>query len=187
MNRGKYLNRYSCEFDFIPNVLTSLYMKGNIDEYIMTHPIEWKKILLKSGFRYDFGIKNIRVEKGETNSKKEKFLITFPKPKVTPECFYAILFIDKKSYNYYTLELDFGSSTIFKEGGGVICGQKGSAHLNYGRRCTDDLKQFEKCVQDIIDGKPDDGDDGFKNIDYKEAAKMVGMDEEKFKEECVIY
>ena len=73
MNRGKFLNRYSCEFDFIPNVLTSLYMKGKIDEYIMTHPMEWKKILHKSGFRYDFGIKNIKVEKRETNSKKDKY------------------------------------------------------------------------------------------------------------------
>ena len=187
MKRGKFLNRYSCEFDFIPNVLTSLYMKGKIDEYIMTHPMEWKKILHKSGFRYDYGIKNIKVEKGETNSKKEKFLFTFPKPSVVPECFYAILFIDHNEYEYYTLELDFGSFTLYKDGGGIICGQSGTSHLNYGRRCKDDLEEFEKNVQDIIDGKPYDSSEEFKNLNYKEAAKMVGMNEEQFKEKCFIY
>ena len=153
-NRGKYLDRYSCEFDFIPNVLSSLYLKGKIDDNVMTNPIEWKKILLKSGYRYDFGIKNISVEKIETDSKKAKFVITFPKPKVIPECFYAILFFCDNGYKYYTLELDLGSSTIFKDGGGIICGQSGSLHLNYGRRCKDDLNEFQKKVQEIIDGKP---------------------------------
>ena len=186
-NRGKYLDRYSCEFDFIPNVLSSLYLKGKIDDNVMTNPIEWKKILLKSGYRYDFGIKNISVEKIETDSKKAKFVITFPKPKVIPECFYAILFFCDNGYKYYTLELDLVSSTIFKDGGGIICGQSGSLHLNYGRRCKDDLNEFQKKVQDIMDGKPYDKIEEFKNIDYTEASKMVGISEEDFKNQCIIY
>ena len=50
MIRGRYFDRYSCEFDFIPNVLSSLYMNGDIDDYVMTHPIEWKKYCLKKDF-----------------------------------------------------------------------------------------------------------------------------------------
>ena len=187
MSRGKYLDRYSCEFDFIPNVLASLYMKGKIDDYVMTHPMEWKKILGKYGFRYDFGIKNISVEKSEEPSNKTKFFITFPTPKVIPECFYAILYIGKNGYRYFTLELDFGSSTIFKDGGGVICGQSGSMHLNYGRRCKQDVEEFQKRVQDIIDGKSYDEFEEFKNMDYKVAAQLVGKTEEEFKEKCIIY
>ena len=187
MQRGRYFDRYSCEFDFIPNVLSSLYMNGDIDDYVMTHPMEWKKILSKKGFRYDFGIKNISVEKIEDPSKKAKFIITFPAPKVVPECFYAILYIGKSGYKYFTLELDFGSSIVFKDGGGIICGQSGSMHLNYGKRCKPDLDEFQKFVQDIIDGKSLDRDEDYKNIDYKEAAKLVGMNEEDLKEKCFIY
>ena len=108
----KYLDRYTCEFDFIPNTLTSLYIKGKIDDYIMTHPMEWKKLLPKFGFGYDFGLRNMTVVKSENETKRAKFLITFPKPKVSPDCFYAILYIGKGDYNYYTLELDLGSSTV---------------------------------------------------------------------------
>ena len=144
-----YLDRYTCEFDFIPNMLTSLYIKGKIDDYIMTHPIEWKKLLPIFGFGYDFGIRNISVEEREEKPKSKKFIITFPKPKVTPNCFYAILYIGKGGYSYYTLELDIGSSVFFKNGGGVICGQTGSSHLNYGRRCREDLDEFRKRVKEI--------------------------------------
>ena len=63
MKRGRYFDRYSCEFDFIPNVLSSLYMNGDIDDYVMTHPIEWTQILSKKGFCYDIWIKNISVKK----------------------------------------------------------------------------------------------------------------------------
>ena len=187
MKRGKYFDRYSCEFDFIPNTLASLYMKKEIDDYVMTHPQEWKKLLSKSGFRYDFGIKNIKVEKGKTNSKKAKFLITFPKPKAVPDCFFAILFIDHNGSKYYTLEYDIGSGTIFKDGGGIICGQSGNNHINYGRRCKNDLEEFEKSIQDMIDGKPYDDSQEYKNIDYKEASKLCGINEEEFKENCFIY
>ena len=157
MKKGRFFDRYSCEFDFIPNVLTSLYMDGKIDDYIMTHPKEWKKILSKSGFRYDFGIKNIAVEKSDdAPSKKAKFIITFPAPRVIPECFYAILYIGKSGYRYFTLELDIGSIIASKNGGGIICGQSGSTHLNYGKWCKPDKDEFQKKVQDIIDGKSDD-------------------------------
>ena len=187
MIRGRYFDRYSCEFNFIPNVLTSLYREGKIDDYIMTHPNEWKKILSKSGFRYDFGIRNIFVEKKDTPSKQTKFLITFPTPQVVPDCFYAILNIEKHGYRYFTLELDIGSKTVFKEGGGIICGQSGSTHLNYGRRCKQDIDEFQKKVQDIIDGKPYDDKEDFKNIDYREAAKISGMNEEELMKKCIIY
>ena len=33
-----YINRYTFEFDFLPNVLPPLYKDGNIDDYVMTHP-----------------------------------------------------------------------------------------------------------------------------------------------------
>ena len=111
----------------------------------MTHPSEWKKILLKKGVRSDWGIDKITVEKLELSDKKTKFIFTFPKPQVSPECFYALLLFDSDlNSTYYTLELDFGSSTIFKEGGGIVCGQKGPKHLNYGRRCKYDLDEFLK-------------------------------------------
>ena len=192
----KYLDRYTCEFDFIPNMLTSLYMEGKIDDKMMTSPIDWKKLLPKFGFGYDFGLRNMTVVKSEKETKKAKFLITFPKPKVTPDCFYAILYIGKDDYNYYTLELDFGSSSIFKEGGGIVCGQKGMKHLNYSRRCRNDLNEFEKTVQDIINGKPNDPRDMFKNFDFEEAAKIgiddeffkkMGVTSEQMKEACTIY
>ena len=171
MRKGQYLDRYNCEFEFIPNVLTSLYIDGKIDDFVMTHPMEWKKILRKKGFNYDFGVRNISVEKDEQNSKKNKskFIITFPKPKITPECFYAILFINKKDYKYFTLELQFGTST--EDGIGIICGQSGQRHLNYGRMCKTDLDEFDKKVQDIIDGKPYDSTDEFKNFYLKKSAK----------------
>ena len=182
-----YLYRYNCEFDFIPNKLDSLYIKGKIDDYIITHPIEWKKLLPKFGFGYDFGIRNISVEEREEKSKDKKFIITFPKPKTVPNCFYAILYLGKGGYSYYTLELDIGSSVFFKNGGGVICGQSGSAHLNYGRRCRDNVDEFVQAVQDIIDGKPYDDREMFKDADYKAAAKEFGMNEDEFKEKCNIY
>ena len=37
-----------------------------------------------------------------------------------------------------------------------------------------------------MDGKPYDGSEEFKNIDYTEASKMVGMSEEDFKNQCII-
>ena len=147
-----------------------------------------EKILLKMGVRSDFGIENILVEKEVLEDESIKFIFTFPKPKVVPECFYALLMLDKnKSWNYYTLELDFGSSIIFKEEGGVICGQRGSSHLNYGRRCKDDVKLFLKTIQDIIDGIPEEPGALMKDLDYAEAGKLVGLTPEQMKEKCTIF
>ena len=180
--KSGYINRYCFEFDFLPNVLPALYQKGEIDDYVMTHPSEWKKILLKKGVRSDWGIDKITVEKLELSDKKTKFIFTFPKPQVSPECFYALLLFDSDlNSTYYTLELDFGSSTIFKEGGGIVCGQKGPKHLNYGRRCKYDLDEFLKHVQEINDGKPYDPRDMFKNFDFEEAAK-IGINEDYYKQ-----
>ena len=186
-NLNSYINRYDFEFDFLPNVLPALYQKDQIDDYVMTHPFEWKKILIKMGVRSDFGIEKIMVEKEVSEDKNIKFIFTFPKPKVVPECFYALLIFDtNKDWNYYTLELDFGSSIVFKEGGGVICGQRGSSHLNYGRRCKDDVKEFVGRVQDIIDGKPEEPGALLKDFDYAEAGKLVGLTPEQMKEKCII-
>ena len=147
--KSGFLNRYTCEFDFIPNILPDLYVKGEIDDYIMMHSIEWKVILLKKGVNSDFGMDEISIEKEEKDDEVT-FIYTFPRPKETPHCFYALLIFDKnKKWKYYTLELDYGSSTIFKEGGGLICGQKGFDHLNYGRRCREDLDEFRKMVKEI--------------------------------------
>ena len=164
-------------------------MKKEIDDYVMTHPQEWKKILSKFGFRYDFGIKNIIVEKSKSKSKKSKktkFLFTFPKPKVVPECFFAILFIEHNSYKYYTLELDIEGCTVLKDSG-IICGQNRTQHINYGRRCKNDLAEFEKSIQDLIDGKPDDINEDYKNIDHKEFSKILVIKEEEFNKKFFIY
>jgi hypothetical protein len=195
--KSGHINRYCFEFDFLPNVLPSLYQKDEIDDYIMTHPSEWKKILVKKGVRSDWGFDKIKVEKFELDKDRIKFIFTFPEPKVSPECFFAMLIFDEdKNSNYFTLELDFGSSSIFKEGGGIVCGQKGMKHLNYSRRCRNDLNEFEKTVQDIINGKPNDPRDMFKNFDFEEAAKIgiddeffkkMGVTSEQMKEACTIY
>ena len=59
----KFLDRYTCEFDFIPNILTSLYFKGAIDDDFLLNPNKWKKILPKYGYGSDFGLRNITVKK----------------------------------------------------------------------------------------------------------------------------
>ena len=191
MSRGSYecgfLNRYDFEFDFLPNVLPSLYQKDEIDDFVMTHPSEWKKILIRKGVKSDFGIGKVTVEKEESNDGIIKYIFTFPKPKVTPECFYTVLIFDKnKNWKYFTLELDIGSSTFFKDGGGVICGQRGSEHLNYIRRCKDNLDEFLKSVQDIIDRKPDTND-LLHNVDYEAGGKILGMSAKEMEEQCIIY
>ena len=89
-----FLDRYTCEFDFIPNILPEAYVKGEIDDYIMTHSIEWKVILLKKGVNSDFGMDEISVEKIEENDEIT-FIYTFPRPKETPHCFLFCLYLTK--------------------------------------------------------------------------------------------
>ena len=170
--KSGFLNRYVCEFDFIPNVLPDLYVKEEIDDYILTHPIEWKVVLLKKGVNSDFGMDEISVEKVEKDDETT-FIFTFPKPKETPNCFYALLIFDKdKKWTYFTLELDYGSSTVFKEGGGIICGQKGVDHINYSRRCREDLDEFQKKVKEIREKKPVNLFEDYGNIDFEKAKEM---------------
>ena len=168
--KSGFLNRYTWEFDFIPNILPDLYVKDEIDDYIMMHSIEWKIILLKKGGKSDFGMDEISIEKEEKDDEVT-FIYIFPRPKETPHCFYALLIFGKnKKWKYYTLELDYGSSTIFKEGGRLICGQKGFDHLNNGRRWREDSDEFRKSVKEIsklnlplIKNYDDGGDSDWKN------------------------
>ena len=184
-----YLNRYTFEFDFLPNVLPPLYKNGNIDDYVMTHPSEWKKILLKKGVRSDFGIDRLSVEKEELDDGSIRFVYTFPKPEDTPECFYAItLFDKKKDWKYYTLELDYASKLMFKEGAGIVCGQKDEMHLNYGRWCSDNLDKFKEAVQDIIDGKSSGPGLFLGSFDGKDNKReVVNLNPEQLNNECIIF
>ena len=195
--KSGHLNRYTCEFNFIPTVLPEYYSKGDIDDYTMTHPLEWKEVLIKKGVNSDFGMDEISVEKFEKDGEI-RFLFIFPRPKVSPECFYALLIFDKnKNSKYFTLELDMGSSSVFKEGGGIICGQKGIDHINYGRRCREDLTEFQKKVQDIIENKPHNIMEDYQNIDLKKVEelgfnaeffqKMGIQDYDKIKDKCEIF
>ena len=179
-----YINRYTFEFDFLPNVLPPLYKKGEINDYDMTHPSEWKKVLLKKGVRSDFGIDKMSVEKKELDNGNIQFIYTFPKPEYTPECYFAILHFDKnKDWKYYTLELDY-LNIFLKKSGGIVCGQKDEVHLNYGAHCKDDLEEFQKLVQNIIDGKPNHI---FASYDGEKEREVVNLTPEKLKEECFIF
>ena len=184
--RSGHIDRYTFEFNFLACVLPELYKEDKIDDYVMIHPSEWKKILIKKGVRSDFGIDKVSVEKLELPDDRIKFIFTLPKPKATPDCFFTMIIFEKnKNFKYYTLELDIGSSTVFKDGGGIICGQEGGYHLNYGRRCRNDSELFQKSVQDIIDGKPEIND-GFNNIDVEEFKKKFGITPEQMKQ-CLIF
>ena len=67
--KSGFLDKYTCEFDVIPNILPSLYVKGEIDDIAMTHPTEWRNILVKKGITSDFGIDEISVEKEGKNGE----------------------------------------------------------------------------------------------------------------------
>ena len=53
-------------------------------------------MLLKKGVSSDFRIDKLSVEKEELIDGNIQFIYTFPKPEVTPECYYSITFFDKK-------------------------------------------------------------------------------------------
>ena len=92
--KSGFLNRYTWEFDFIPNILPDLYVKGEIDDYIMMHSIEWKVILLKKGVNSDFGMDEISIEK-EEKDEEVTFIYIFPRPKETPHFFFLCLYLTK--------------------------------------------------------------------------------------------
>ena len=104
--KSGHLNRYTCEFDVLPNILPELYAKGVIDNYEMTHPSEWRNILKEKGIKSDFGIDEITVEE-EVKDGETRFIYTFPEPLVVPNCYFSILVFDKnKEWRYFTLEKD---------------------------------------------------------------------------------
>ena len=184
-----YINRYTFEFDFLPNVLPPLYKKGEINDYDMTHPSEWEKILLKKGVRADFGIDKLSVEKEELKDGGMLFTYIFPKPEETPECYYAITIFDKKKdWKYFTLELDYMSKLLFKdEGGGIVCGQKSEMHLNYGKLCKNNLVQFKEAVQDILVGKSPEPGLFFGSFDGKNNQRQVVGLNPNLNGECILF
>ena len=198
--KSGHLDRYTCEFDFIPNILSELYIKGEIDTYIMTHPIEWNTFLLRKGVKSDFGKKDILVETEEKDGEI-RFIFIFPEPKVAPDCYYSILAINKnKEWRYFTLEKDcefFPFPDILICPVSLVCGQKGYEHKFYSRLCKNELDDFKRHVQEILDNKPYDRyEEGLKLIDLDKFAKMkfeiqlyelFGLEDEYFNEKCFIF
>ena len=195
-----HLNRYTCEFDVLPNILPELYVKGDIDDYGMTHPSEWRKILVTKGVSSDFGFDEITVDKEEKDGEI-RFIYTFPEPKIAPDCYYSILVIDKnKEWRYFTLEKDFKlfpCPDILTDTLALVCGQKGYEHECYSRWCTFELDDFKRHVQDIIDKKPyDKFEEGMKFIDKNKVIKiknemelceLLGLEDEYLTKNCSIF
>jgi len=193
--KSGHLDRYTCEFDFIANILPELFTKGEIDNYIMTHPTEWRIILLKKGIISDFGINEISV-KTEEKDGEMRFIYVFPEPKVAPNCYYSILVIDKKKeWRYFTLEKDnkiFPRIDILIDSLALVCGQKGYKHTCYSRWCNNyDLDEFKKHVQEILDNKPyDKYTEALKFFDLNKIAKKIdemNFQDENYKDDCFIF
>ena len=198
--KSGHLNRYTCEFDVLPNILPELYIKGEIDDYGMTHPAEWRKILVTKGINSDFGIDEISVKKEEKDGEI-RFVYIFPEPKIAPHCYYSILVIDKtKEWRYFTLEKDIKLipyPDILIDSLALVCGQKGYEHKFYSRWCTFELDDFKRHVQEIIDNKPyDEYEEGLKFLDKNKLIKMkvemelsqlLGLEDEYLKKKCSIF
>ena len=58
--------------------------------------------------------------------------------------------------------------------------------MNYIRRCKDNLDEFLKSFQDIIDRKPDTND-LLHNVDYEAGGKILGMSAKEMEEQYIIY
>ena len=198
--KSGHLDRYTCEFDVLPNILPELYIKGEIDDYTMTHPAEWRNILVKKGIRSDFGIEEISVEIEEKDGEI-RFIYTFPEPKKAPNCYYSILVIDKnKEWRYFTLEKDnklFPCPDILIDSLALVCGQKGYNHLQYSRWCRNELIDFKRKVHDILHNKPyNQYEEGIKFLDKEKIVKMqaemklcelLGIEDEYYEENCSIF
>ena len=143
----EHLQRHQFEFQFLPNLLPVLYSQGIINDEQMVNPPTWKNysgpnVQINSEF-----LDKISVIKKDLKNNVKKFMFTFPEPKVGTECYFAILYFDEnKNWEYYTLELELGNDFGSQDGSGLICGQKGSKHLNFGRVCKANLEDFEKCI-----------------------------------------
>ena len=198
--RSGHLDRYTCEFDVLPNILPELYIKGKIDEYGMTHPTEWRNFLVQKGIKSDFGIDEITVEIEEKDGEI-KFIYIFPEPKIAPNCYFSILVIDKnKEWRYFTLEKNyklFSCPDVLIDYLALVCGQKGYEHEFYSRWCKNELDDFKQHVQDIIDNKPYDRyEEGLKFLDKDKISKMklemelselLGLEDEYLMKKCSIY
>ena len=146
----EHIQRHECEFKFIPNLLPVLYSGGIVTDEIMTNPSTWRQFLNPMIHIDPSFFDELSVEKKELENGTIKFIITFPKPKVGTECFFAILYFDgEKNSNYFTLELELGKDFGSTEGTGLICGQDGSKHLNFNRVCKADKEDFENAVEEI--------------------------------------
>ena len=146
----EHLQRHECEFKFIPNFLPVLYSGGIVSDEIMVNPSNWKTFLNPIMHIDPLFFDELTVEKKELENGKIKFIITFPKPKVGTECYFAILYFDEeKNSTYFTLELELGKDFGSTEGSGLICGQEGSQHLNFKRVCKADKEEFENAVKEI--------------------------------------
>ena len=146
----EHLQRNECEFKFIPNLLPVLYSGGIVTDEIMINPSSWRIFLNPMTHIDPLFFDELSVEKKELENGIIKFIITFPKPKVGTECFFAILYFDEeKRSNYFTLELELGNDFGSTEGSGLICGQDGSKHLNFNRVCKANKEDFENAVKEI--------------------------------------
>ena len=166
----------------------------------MTHPSEWRKFLATKGVSSDFGIDAITVEKEEKDGEI-RFIYTFPEPKKAPNCYYSILVIDKnKEWRYFTLEKDnklFPCPDILIDSLALVCGQKGYNHLQYSRWSKNELNDFKRNVQDILDNKPyNQYEEGLKFLDKEKIVKMqaeiklcelLGIEDEYYEENCSIF
>ena len=198
--KSGHLNRYTCEFDVLPNILPELYAKGVIDNYEMTHPSEWRNILKEKGIKSDFGIDEITVEE-EVKDGETRFIYTFPEPLVAPNCYFSILVFDKnKDWRYFTLEKDnkfYPCPDVLIDNLALVCGQKGYEHEHYSRWCTLELDDFKRHVQEIIDNKPynkcEEGIKFFdpnKLVEFKikmEVYEALGLEDEFKKDNCSIF
>ena len=198
--KSGHLNRYTWEFDVLPNILPELYAKGVIDNYEMTHPSEWRNILKEKGIKSDFGIDEITVEE-EVKDGETRFIYTFPEPLVAPNCYFSILVFDKnKEWRYFTLEKDtkiFPCPDVLTDNLALVCGQNGYEHVNYSRWSNLELDDFKRNVQEIIDNKPynryEEGIkflDPYKILEFKikmEVYEALGLEDEFKKDNCSIF
>ena len=77
---------------------------------------------------------------------------------------------------------------MFKNGGGLVCGQKGEMHLNYGRWCQDNLDKFKEAVQDILDGKSPLPGHFIGSFDGKNNQReVVGLNPANANGQCILF